>query len=354
MDTTKKTGKLSQPGSKRLLAVWIYDILRQYSAKEQPMTQQMIIEKLQEKYQFDCRRSTLASYLHDFESEEFREIFGAQVRCDKRGGGYYLERNLSDGDLRLLIDGVMSLRSLSGSQTRELVEKLRQKGSAKFQTRVKGYTGTDIKGLPHSPNNRTLDNVMTINQAMLSGHQLSFIYNEFALAENKRVVLKPRREKRYVVNPYRLTISHSRIYLVGNTASHDNISTYRVDKMTEVLEENTHSKSWLELDKCYNPPKTLVESLYMFTGEAVAVEFWVTEGALRDVVDWFGEGYFQVYARKEGRLHIKTRCNEDAMLYWAMSYGNYVEVIKPQSLRQRIHDMAVEIATFSTKQDNHV
>ncbi len=61
---------VKHPGSKRLLSLWIFDILNQYSSKKNPMTQQKIIEKLQEKYQVSCIRSTVSRYIHDFESEE--------------------------------------------------------------------------------------------------------------------------------------------------------------------------------------------------------------------------------------------------------------------------------------------
>ena len=344
MEPNTKSGNVKHPGSKRMLNMWILDILSQFSSKKRPMTYQRIIEELKKKYQFGCTRSTLGDYIHDFESDEFRQLFGCYARCDKRGAGYYLERELSDGDLRLLIDSIMSIRSLSSADVKELIAKLIRRGSTSFQAKVKGYTSADLMGLPHSPNTETLDNVAILNEAMVNGRQASFVYNDFSLDAKNRVFLNPCREKRYVVNPYRLTVYSSRLYLVCNTVPHENISMYRVDKMTDVAEESEQGKPWREIDKQYNPPKTMVESLHMFSTDPVNVEFWVENNCLRDVVDWFGGNQFKVLEQEDERLRIGVRCSETAMQFWAMSYGEYVEIIKPKSLREKMRGVALQIA----------
>ena len=339
-----KQVKLRHPGSKRQLGLWIYDILHRYSSKENPMTYQRIIEKLQEKYNYGCMRSTLANYIHDFEGDEFRELFGCRVCCDKRGSGYYLDREIGDEDVRLLLDSILSMRALSTKQAEKIVQKLIRMASPSFQSKARVYANMDLRGLPHSQNGATMENIKIINNAIIAGHQVSFTYNEYTLGARNSITLKPRRNKRYIVNPYRLAVLNGRIYLVGNTDSHEDISTYRVDKMTKPVEEETVSKPWREIDKAYDPPKTMTESLYMFTDKPVDVEFWITAGALRDVVDWFGEGHFKIIRQESGRICVRVRCSETAMRYWAMSYGDYVEIVKPQSLRDAIREMALKVA----------
>ena len=336
--------RASRPGSKRMLGIWIYDILRQHSSRQHPMTHQMIIEKLKEKYQYGCMRSTLASYLHDFESNEFRQTFGCYVRCDKRGAGYYLDREISDGELRLLIDSVMSIRALSAKDVNSLCEKLVRRGSPSFQQKVKGYRAVDLKELPHSPNKETMENVIVLNEAMVNSRQVSFVYNDFVLDASDKVQLEPRRKERDVVNPYRLTVYNNRLYLVCIPVSFEQISMYRVDKMTEAKVEKISCTPWLKFEKNNNPPQIVRESLHMFPADSVNIEFWVEKGCIRDVVDWFGADLFKVRGRdKNGRIHIEVRCSETAMQFWAMSYGEYVEIIKPQSLRETMRNVALEI-----------
>ena len=55
------------------------------------------------------------------------------------------------------------------------------------------------------------------------------------------------------------------------------------------------------------------------------------------IIDWFG---FDVrFERKDdGRITATFRASKKAMLYWAMQYACYVEVLSPASLRQEVID----------------
>ena len=330
-------------GNKRMLGMRIIDILGRCASKKKPMTQSQIIDKMDNEYQESCTRSTLAVHLEIFQSQEFQNIFGCIVKCDRRGAGYYLERDFSDGELRLLIDSVMSIRSLSATDARCLIDKLIAKGSTAFRQRANSYTKADIRGMPHSYNKETLNNLEVINEAITNNKKVSFIYNQIALGDKKEILLTPKSTERYIVNPYRMTLYGGRLYLICNTEPHDNISIYRMDKMTKVMEEIAPIKSWRDIDKLYNPPKTLAESLHMFSSDTVDIEFWVEEHCLKDVVDWFGWDNFKICSQKNDRLLMQLKCSETAMQFWALSYGEYVEITKPQRLRDKIKAVAQEI-----------
>jgi predicted DNA-binding transcriptional regulator YafY len=90
------------------------------------------------------------------------------------------------------------------------------------------------------------------------------------------------------VNPYQIVANNSHFYLIGNYDKYDDVSHYRLDKMTCVNILN-------ELDKT-------------------------------------------------GTIEVSLHCNEDAMFYWALQYGPYVEIIEPQSLRERIKHAVQEMS----------
>lgn len=333
-------------GNKRMLGIFIIDILSSYASKKKPMTQSEIIDKLDKKYQARCTRSTLATHIGIFQSLEFQNTFGCTVKCDKRGAGYYLERDISDGELGLLIDSVMSIRSLSKADTKKLIEKLIAIGSEYFKKRANNYTKADMKEkMPHlhSHNEETLNNMAVINEAMIDGKKISFIYNQIVLGSKKEILLEPKSTERYLVNPYRMTLYGGRLYLICNTEPYENISTYRVDKMTGVMEETASIKPWRDIDKGYNPPRTMVESLHMFSSDSTDIEFWIEDHCLKDVVDWFGWDNFEIWSQKNKKLLIRVKCSETAMQFWALSYGEYIEIIKPKRLRDKIRNVAQEI-----------
>ena len=53
--------------------------------------------------------------------------------------------------------------------------------------------------------------------------------------------------------------------------------------------------------------------------------------------DWFGKD-FNIIGKEDGMLKISVSCNENAMFFWALQYGPYVEVLEPSSLRERLGD----------------
>jgi len=330
-------------GNKRMLGTFIIDILSSYASKKKPMTQSEIIDKLDKDYQERCTRSTLATHIGIFQSPEFKNAFGCTVKCDKRGAGYYLERDISDGELRLLIDSVMSIRSLSDADARSLIKKLISKGSSDFRDKANSYTSYDIGGLPYSNNNETLKNMSVINEAIINKKKISFIYNQIALDAKNEIILEPKRMERYLVNPYRMMLYGGRLYLIGNTEGHEDISTYRVDKITEIMEEKAHIKEWRNIDKNYDPPRTMVESLHMFPSDSEDIEFWIEDHCLKDVVDWFGRKNFKIWSHKDKRLLIQVKCSKTAMQFWALSYGEYVEITKPKGLRDEVRKVAQKI-----------
>ena len=56
------------------------------------------------------------------------------------------------------------------------------------------------------------------------------------------------------------------------------------------------------------------------------------------LVDWFGKA-FKILKRENGEMEVLVRCNESAMKYWALQYGDYVEVLAPNSLRKSIAEI---------------
>jgi hypothetical protein len=78
----------------------------------------------------------------------------------------------------------------------------------------------------------------------------------------------------------------------------------------------------------------------------IYIEFWIEEHCLKDLVDWFGWEKFKIWSQKNKRLLIRVKCSETAMQFWALSYGEYVEITKPQRLRDKIREVAQGIGVF--------
>ncbi len=111
-----------------------------------------------------------------------------------------------------------------------------------------------------------------------------------------------------------------------------------------VLEDKAKPMKQLpELKDGLNLPKHMAEHMYMFSGPSTPVTLETTEDMMSELVDWFGS-YFRVEKIGADRIRARITCNEQAMRYWALQYGPYVEVTKPESLRKQIIEDINEMA----------
>ena len=75
----------------------------------------------------------------------------------------------------------------------------------------------------------------------------------------------------------------------------------------------------------------------MFSGESAFVDIKTTSGMMSELVDWFGTD-FRVIEKNEEFIIARVKCNYTAMRFWSLQYGPYVEILKPDSLREQLQD----------------
>ena len=64
---------------------------------------------------------------------------------------------------------------------------------------------------------------------------------------------------------------------------------------------------------------------------------------LSKIFDWFGKDVSFSDADEE-EVTASVRVSEQAMLYWALQYGEHIEVLEPDRLRERIKEAVVSIS----------
>ncbi|RKM56820.1 WYL domain-containing protein [Butyrivibrio sp. CB08] len=311
-------------GNKKMLNMLILEILRHYTDENHALTQQDIIKLLDKNYGMACdRRSVKANVL------SLKEL-GYDI--DMEDGYRLLTREFDDAELRILIDSVLFSKSISTKQAKDLINKIQGLASNYFNAKVSHVS--NLPELNRTINKQAMYGLDTLNDAIASKHQVSFMYNDVGTDFK----LHPRWNMHYIVNPYQIVACNGRFYLIGNYDKYDNVSHFRIDKMTDVKELDTKIKPMKKvegLEHGLNLPKHMAEHVYMFSGPAVAVKIETIAGMFTDIVDWFGTDV-KVLEEDEDKLVVRVNCNEEAMRYWAMQYGTCVEVLEPESLRNQI------------------
>ena len=319
-------------GNKKMLNMLILEILREYSDQEHRLTQQEIIRLLKSNYDMDCDRRSVKNNILCLKE------LGYEISMED--GYYLLEREFDDAELRMLIDSVLFSKNLTQKQAKALIEKLKGMGNRYFSAKVNHVS--NLPELHHGDNKQLMYVLDTINEAISQHKKISFVYNIYS----SDFKLHPKREEKYVVNPYQMVANNGFYYLIGNYDKYDDISHYRLDRMTcvEMLPDKVKPQNQVVgLEHGLNLPKHMAEHIYMFSGESVAIIMLVEENIISELVDWFGKDFYVIEKRRNNQVLVRLECNEQAFFYWALQYGPYVEVLEPVTLRSKIAEAVCEM-----------
>ncbi len=325
--------------TKKMLNILILEILRNYSDIEHHLSQQEIIRKLKSDYGIEKidRRSVKANVKS---LSDMGYAIGGIDDDDIDTDGYYLEeREFEDEELRLLIDSVLFSKTLSDSAAKKLIEKLKSFGNIYFDTKVSHVKPTPL--LHRTDNKSVLYNVSAINEAMDQKKKIMFRYNRYGTDFKMHD-----QGKDYIMNPYQMVASNGQYYLLGNIDKYENVTYYRIDKMSKVqiLDEKVKPQKDVKgIDGHLDLPKHMAEHIYMLYGDSVTASIKTDVGMMDTLVDWFGKD-FKITETKGDEIIISVRCNERALFYWALQYGPHVEVIGPDSLRKKIAEAIDEMS----------
>lgn len=322
-------------GNKKCLNILILEILKKYSDEDHHLTQQEILRKLKSDFNMDKvdRRTVRANVKSLFDLGY--DIYGADEEEEEEKDGYYLrEREFEDAELRLLIDSVLFSKTVSDGVAKRLIEKLKGFGNKYFDAKVSHVKPTPI--LHRTDNKIVLINVGEINEAMDRKKKIRFRYSRYG-----KDFKMHDQGKEYIMNPYQMVASNGHYYLLGNIDKYDDITYYRIDKMTnvEIIDEKIKPQKDVKgIEGHLDLPKHMAEHIYMFCGESITASIKTDAGMMDTLVDWFGKD-FRIVEAKGDEIIISVKCNAMALKCWALQYGPYVEVIAPENLRNELTEM---------------
>ena len=328
---------------RKKLSFAILDILRQYSDENHKLSQNDIVELLERDYDMKADRKSVKRNITTLLEMGYPIDFKETLRMYPNKDGvleesyilsdFWLDREFTDAELRLLIDSLLFSKHIPYSQCDELITKLEGLSNRYFKSRVRF-----ISTLPETaPKNRELFYTIEIlDEAIANGRQVAFTYNEYGTDKK----LHPKRQREYIVNPYQMAATNGRYYLIGNYDKYDNLANYRLDRITGIRLLDTPVKAVQQVEGMKNGlylPKHMAEHLYMFSGESVPVTFRMKKNILNDVIDWFGTE-IAFFDETEDEVTARVTVNWSAMRYWAQQYCRFVRILTPSDLAEKIKE----------------
>jgi len=325
---------MSRGEIKKLYIIYILEILKKYSDADHRLRQQDIIKYMELDYGAPCERKTISRNIADLVDAGF------EIEQDSRGY-YYDGRDFEDSELRMLIDSVLASKYIPKKQSASLIDRLVNQSSRYFKKRVRYIHSFDNS--EQSENKELFWTLECIDDAIENDKQVAFYYNKYG-ADKK---LHKTRDTKHIVNPYYVGIANGRYYLIGNNDKYENTTNFRIERITdiEILDSKRKPKDEIaDFKDGQDMAKHMLEHVYMFSGKSAGVILKVDPKGINDVIDWLGKDIGIRKEKDSDFLIVDTVTNMQAMKYWAVQFGEVVEVLEPQELREQVKETIEKIS----------
>lgn len=323
---------------KKLLIMNILDILRRYSDADHRLSQKDIVDILATEYEMIADRKSVKRNLMNLIDFGYNLEYSESIRRNKKGEAesvltdWYMVREFSDAELRLLVDSVLFSKQIPSGQCKELIQKLEGLSNQYFKTKVR-----HVCNLPEDQLNskELFYTIEILDEAIEKNRQVCFHYAEYGTDKKRHLrVGQDGKPRTYLINPYQMVATNGRYYLIGNLDKYDNISNYRVDHICDIEFLDSAAKPQRKvkgLENGLNLPKHMAEHVYMFSGESRHVIMRTTPDMAGELIDWFGKDVVFTDETTDSVLAHVT-ANFHAMRFWALQHAPYVTILSPQSL----------------------
>ena len=204
---------MAQDNCQKIKLLKLYELLRQETDDQNPMTTVVIIERLA-KMGISCDRRTLTKDIEVLNEQGYEVM---TVRLGKEKGYYVEDRSFSVPELKVLIDAVQAASFITDKKTKELIGKIAELGGS-HRGDILRSNMVCFNTRKHS-NEAIYYNVDFLEEAILQQKKVLFRY--FDLNEHGEKVYR-REGHRYVVEPIGLVFHEDNYYLMIYSARHGN------------------------------------------------------------------------------------------------------------------------------------
>ena len=334
---------------KKIIILYILTILRKYTDKKHPMTQQQIAEKMESEYGMAVNRATIRrnlEYLLDadypigytpvtrsFKDKETGEEEDSTIYTD-----LYYKHEFSEAELHMLIDGLLFSRSVPYENRKALIDKLGELASSHFSKRIQIVHNMNAD----SPqNDRLFDTIEKLEGAIDDKKQIEITYGYYGTDLKLHASLEADGSaKKQLLNPYQLVASDGRYYLICNKDNYDTVANYRIDRIMSIRVLKTPVKPMRQvkgLEDGLQLKSFVFQHVNMFAGEPEKVEFIVPKKSVSLVIDFFGR-HASFFDRGDGTVSCNITVSREAMKHWASQFATIVRVVSPESLVEEIRE----------------
>ena len=311
---------------KKLALIRIWQILKDYSDFDHPLTQEDIAVKLQNEYGIILERKAI--------SRNISLLKEAGIDIESRRAGSYLEcRDFEDSELHMLIDGVLSSKYITAKHSKDIINRLCGLSNKYFRSNVKHIHS--VNDWYKTDNQALFYNIELIDTAIEEGKQVHYDYNKYGTDK------KLHKSSHQYVTPYLMVLHNQRYYLMAYSEYWGNMVFHRLDRITNMIvvdKKGTPIRNVPGYESGINYKELSSTMPYMYTDRPEHIDFIADIGIIDQIIDWFGSDIRIVNADEESKAKVSVNASTKAMVHCAMQYMDHVEITAPESVRNRIRE----------------
>ena len=312
---------------KKLALIRIWQILKDYSDYDHPLTQDDIAKHLENEYGIVIERKAI--------SRNISLLKEAGIEIESKRAGSYLEgRDFEDSELHMLIDGILSSKHITAKHSKDLIDRLCGLSNKYFRASVRHIHS--VNDWSKTDNQALFYNIELVDTAIEQKLRIAYDYNKIGIDK------KLHKSSYQVVSPYQLILHNQRYYLMAYSEYWGNMVFHRLDRITnmKLTEKKATDLQTIPGYKNGIDYKKLSSAMpYMFSDEPERIDFVADAGIVDQIIDWFGNDIrITKNSDDEKKINVSVVASPNAMEHWAMQYINYVEIVSPDSLRNRIKE----------------
>lgn len=310
--------------SKKLALIRIWQILKEYSDYNHPLTQEDIANKLETQYGIVIERKAI--------SRNISLLKEAGVEIESKRAGSYLEyRDFEDSELHMIIDGILSSKHITAKHSKDLIDRVCGLSNRYFKASVRHIHS--VNDWSKTDNQALFYNIEMIDTAIEKGRQIHYDYNKYGIDK------KLHKSSQQYVSPYLMILHNQRYYLMAYSEYWGNIVFHRLDRITNMTltdKPATPLRSVPGYEKGINYKDLSSTMPYMYTDKPEWIEFIADAGIIDQIIDWFGSDVKFVKTEDDSKVKCILKASPNAMEHWAMQYLIHVEITAPEALRARV------------------
>jgi len=302
----------------------LLQILKEHTDENHILTQPELLSKIETTYNMSLDRRTL------YKNIEMLIDYGYDISTyTENGKGYYLrERRFEPSEINLLCNAIHSSRFIPSKSSKELINKLLETQSKYFRGDFKNAVFID--NTDKKENKEFFYNIEILTEAIKKKKVISFNYTQYDL--NKQLV--NRRQEPYIISPYYVVYKADKTFLIGKSKNHEGLTHFRVDKIKNIKLIN---EKYIKLDKNEDPYEYAKSKIYMYNGQDLKIAIRCNNAILDDVIDIFGKD-IRLVKDGDDSFIAYVKSTKQGMVYIALQYINYMEVLEPKAVRDEVKD----------------